>query len=73
MKDERQFFCAENPNHGIHFVEITWSDVCARLEETGLSAISVYAQDFKNLLEEWYVPIPITFTVDELKEIYHAK
>jgi hypothetical protein len=65
-------FCAENPNHGIHFVEITWLDVCARLEETGLSAISVYAQDFKNLLEEWYVPTPITFTLDELREIYHV-
>ena len=69
----KAIFCAENPNHGIHFVEITWSDVCAKLEETGLSAINVYAQDFKNLLEEWYVPTPITFTLDELKEIYHAK
>ena len=61
-------FCAGNPDHGIHFVEITWLDVCAVLDETGLSATSVYAQDFKNLLEGWYVPTPITFTTDELRE-----
>jgi hypothetical protein len=65
-------FCAENPNHGIHFVEITWLDVCSILHETGLSEISIYVQDFKNLLEGWYVPIPITFTPDELREIYHV-
>jgi hypothetical protein len=65
-------FYAEHPNHGIHFVEITWLNVCAVLGETGLSTISVYARDFKNLLEGWYVGTPITFTLDELREIYHV-
>jgi hypothetical protein len=65
-------FCVENPHHGVHFVEITWLDVCAVLDETGLSATSMYAHDFKNLLEGWYVPAPITFTLDELREIYHV-
>lgn len=62
-------FCTGNPNHGIRFVEITWLDVCTVLEEAGLSATSVYARDFQNLLEEWYVPAPITFTLNELSQI----
>lgn len=65
-------FCTVNPKHGIYFVEITWLDVCAALDETGLSATSVYARDFQNLLEGWYVPTPITFTLNELSEIYHV-
>jgi hypothetical protein len=66
----KQAFCAAHPGHGIQFVEITWLDVCTALDETGLSATSVYARDFRNLLEEWYVPTPITFTLNELREIY---
>lgn len=65
-------FCAGNPNHGIHFVELTWLDVCAALDETGLSATSVYARDFQALLKGWYAPTPIIFTPNELREIYHV-
>ena len=61
-------FCAANPNHGIHFIEITWLDLSDVLDESGLSATSVYARDFQNMLEEWYVPTPITFTFNQLSE-----
>src|SRR5712691_9102450 len=62
----KQAFCVAHPQHDIQFVEITWLDVHAALDKTGLSATCVYTRDFQNLLQEWYSPTPITFTFPEL-------
>lgn len=59
-------FCEAHPNHGIHFVESNWLELCCALDETGLSSTCVYARDFQNLLEGWYIPSPIKFTLAEL-------
>lgn len=68
-KKRKDAFCVENPHHGINFVEIDWLDVSRALEESGLPSTCVYARDFNHLLNGWYVPSPVKFSLDELQEI----
>ncbi|MFZ4789353.1 MAG: hypothetical protein ACOYMW_00310 [Candidatus Competibacteraceae bacterium] len=64
----KQQYIASYPKHGITFIEIDWLDLRSKLQETELSSCCVYARDFENLIESWYLPTPIKFTVVELKE-----
>ena len=59
-------FCVEHPQHAMQFVEITWCDVHAALDTTGLSATCGYTRDFQQLLQEWYAPPPIPLTFPEV-------
>src|SRR5438876_916449 len=62
----KQDFCKENPQHNMQFVELTWCDVHAALDQTGLSATCVYTRDFQQLLQEWYASPPSTLTFPAL-------
>ena len=59
-------FCAGEPAAGIRFVETNWLHLCSAFDQAGLSEACPYARDFKALLEEWWIPSPIQFTVTEL-------
>jgi hypothetical protein len=62
----KQAFCVENPQHAMQFVELTWFDVHAALDQAGLSATCGYTRDFQQLLQEWYAPPPIPFAFPAL-------
>lgn len=68
-------FCKTNPDHGIKFIEMNWLDISDALDTAGLPSISVYAKDFRNMLNEWYEPIPIKFTLSELRitDMYNSE
>lgn len=55
--------------HTIKFVEISWLDIRYTLQASGLTTTCIYARDFANLIEAWYIPVPIKFSSNELKEI----
>ncbi|MDP2895164.1 MAG: hypothetical protein Q8Q12_01225 [bacterium] len=59
-------FRAREPDAGVRFVEINWLDLRSAFNEADLSEASVYARDFRALLEEWYIPVPVKFTPREL-------
>lgn len=66
-KQRKDNFEQKTPQHGITFVEINWLELRAALQETELSSSCNYTRDFENLIEEWFLSTPITFTHAELQ------
>ena len=62
----KQAFCVEHPQHAMQFVELTWCDVHAALDTTGLSATCGYTRDFQQLLQERYASPPSMVTCPAL-------
>ncbi len=66
--NRKKDFVEKYPQHGIIFTEINWIDIANELKKICLPDISVYIQDFYDLLQNLYIPKPLNFSLDEIEE-----